>query len=91
MENNFSIGENQKQEENLRREIEFEKFVNGRIVEINTGEVLVDKSSSGKIHHWEDKKAANLQMVELYRMAMKIDDQQIISDGAVRGLLSVWE
>ena len=74
MQENFITEEMGYQEENLRREIEFEKYVNGRIVEINTGEVLIDKSSSGKIHHWEDKKAANLQMVELYRMAMKIDE-----------------
>lgn len=52
---------------------EFEGCVNGRIVEINTGEVLIDKSSSGKVHHWGDKKLANLQMVELYKSAVKVD------------------
>lgn len=53
---------------------EFEKVVNNRICETNTGEVLQDVSESGKTRGWDNKKAMNLQMTNLYRKAMQIDN-----------------
>ena len=70
MENNSSIGENQKQEDNPRREIEFETVFDGKLVEINTGEILQDKTSTGKARDWNGKKAMNLKMSDLYSKAM---------------------
>ena len=70
MENHFNIGENQKQEIIPRRETEFETVFDGKLVEINTGEILQDKTSTGKVRDWDGKKAMNLKMAELYEKAM---------------------
>ena len=50
--------------------VSFEEFdfENGGVsVDIGTGEVLLDVSSSGKVRKWERKKAMNLQIAKLYR------------------------
>ena len=49
----------------------FENFdVESSSVDIGTGEVLLDVSSSGKIRKWAGKKAMNLQIAKLYRKIM---------------------
>ena len=53
---------------------EFSVEVNNRICETGTGEILQDKSESGKTRGWDDKKKMNLQMSDLYEKAMQIDE-----------------
>lgn len=69
MENYFSIGENQFQD-TVPRQDEFETIFDGKVVEVNTGEVLIDKTSSGKDRDWNGKKAMNLKMADLYEKAI---------------------
>lgn len=80
MENNFSIGENQKQEENPRREKEIEVIA-------GTGEVLTDKSASGKIRDWEGKKKMNLELVNILK-ALQIHHPSLISNSRLNQIES---
>lgn len=68
MENHFNIGESRIQGATLRRECE--TIFDNKAVEVNTGEVLIDKTSTGKIRDWNGKKAMNLKMADLYEKAM---------------------
>ena len=79
MENHSSIGYIQKQEVAPRRgeELkliagsEFETIFDGKVVEVNTGEILEDKTSTGKVRDWDGKKGMNLKMSDLYERAMR--------------------
>lgn len=57
---------------------EFETEVNGKICETGTGEILIDKSESGKVRGWNEKKKLNLQMCDLYQKAMLMDETIIL-------------
>lgn len=78
MENHFNIGENRIQDVAPRQEKmfklstgdEFEAFFDNKVVEINTGEVLIDKTGAGKVRDWNGKKAMNLKMADLYEKAI---------------------
>lgn len=53
---------------------EFSVEVNSRICETGTGEILQDKSESGKVRSWDEKKKLNLKMCDLYQKAMMTDE-----------------
>ena len=80
MGNNFSIGENQKQDENPRREEEIEVIT-------GTGEVLTDKSASGKIRDWEGKKKMNLELVNILQ-ALQIQNPSLVSNSRLNQIES---
>lgn len=50
-----------------------------------TGEILEDKSGTGKVRPWTERKMQNKQLVELYERAREIDDT-ILSDSRLDSL-----
>ena len=85
MGNYFSIGDAQRQDVAPRQGEEsnfvtgsgFETIFDDKVVEVNTGEILEDKTSTGKIRDWNGKKGMNLKMSDLYEKAMLTGDKLI--------------
>ena len=50
-----------------------------------TGEILVDKSSTGRVRPWKENKVMGLKLLNLYRVAKQIDDT-LISDNRLLAL-----
>ena len=80
MERNFITEEMSYQEKIQRREKEIEVIT-------GTGEVLIDKSASGKIRDWDGKKAMNLELVGILK-ALQIHHPSLISNSRLNQIES---
>ena len=80
MQENFITEEMGYQEKNPRREKEIEVIT-------GTGEILTDKSASGKIRDWEGKKAMNLELVNILQ-ALQIQNPSLVSNSRLNQIES---
>lgn len=62
----------------IANKFDFVQYQNLEIIE-GTGEILEDRSSSGRIRPWSDMKKQNLELLELFKVARKMDPE-IITD-----------
>lgn len=79
------------QENFITEEMGYQELVPRREKEIEvitgTGEVLTDKSASGKIRDWEGKKAMNLELVDILQ-ALQIHHPSLISNSRLNQIES---
>ena len=63
---------------------DFEEFGKYEII-TGTGEILEDRSSSGRVRPWSEMKKQNLELLELFKVARKVDPE-VITDSRLLAL-----